>query len=61
MVKLWIKADTRKRRVMEKQKEIRMLQSRRDQLIDHKLFTRAKAVETQIFQLIKQVKDIEDS
>ena len=51
--------DTRKKRKMAKQKEIRQLEARRDQLMSQGFTSRAKAVENQIRFLNRQVDKID--
>ena len=51
--------DTRMRRRLQKQDEIRELEKRRDKLVDQGFLNRATAVENQISLLRKQVEKIE--
>ena len=53
--------DTRMRRRLQKQKEIRELEKRHDRLVDQGFLSRATAVENQISVLKRQKEKIERS
>ena len=54
-MKLFIRRDDRKSKQLEKKKKIRELENRRDQLIDKGFLNRAKATESQISQLKREL------
>jgi hypothetical protein len=50
--------DTRKKKQLEKKKQIRELECRRDQMVDAGFLNRAKATESQISQLKRELSNL---